>query len=230
MERHPHGCYNGIMETILEPLVRSPKFINYLDELNGYLRREESARRRFREMAEGQTRRAEFINGEVVNQMVARDNHSTTVHYLGRLLSVFVEANQIGAVRVEQALSGFTRNDYQPDVNFWKNEKASVLKGGTLIYPTPDFIAEVTSPSTEKYDRGVKFEDYAAHGVSEYWIVDPDSRFIEQFIERQGRYELKGKFSADQTIRSIVIAGFEMPVNAAIDANANRLLLKKFLV
>jgi Uma2 family endonuclease len=221
--------YDVVMETILEPLVRSPKFINYLNELNGFLRREELARQQFRQKADGETRRAEFINGEVVYQRVARDNHSTTVHHLGRLLSVFVEANQLGAVRVEQALSGFTRNDYQPDVNFWGNKKAAMLKAGTLLYPPPDFIAEVLSPTTEKYDRGVKFEDYAAHGVSEYWIVDPDAQFIEQFIERQGRYELKGNFRADQSIQSVAVAGLEIPVSAAFDSNVNRQLLKKFL-
>ncbi len=40
-------------------------------------------------------------------------------------------------------------------------------------FPAPDLIVEVLSESTEANDRGIKFEDYAAHGVVEYWIVDP---------------------------------------------------------
>ena len=42
-----------------------------------------------------------------------------------------------------------------------------------MKYPAPDFIAEILSPSTDERDRGIKFEDYAAHGVGEYWLLDP---------------------------------------------------------
>ena len=74
----------------------------------------------------------------------------------------------------------------------------------------------VLSESTEAIDRGIKFEDYAAHGVSEYWIVDPDQETIEQYLLQEGAYQLAVKVKTG-TIASAVVAGFEIPVRAVFD-------------
>jgi len=37
----------------------------------------------------------------------------------------------------------------------------------------PDMIIEILSPSTEKNDRILKYNEYMQAGVKEYWIVDP---------------------------------------------------------
>ncbi len=215
------------MEAILENLVRSPKFPDYVDELVEFRRRETEARARFRETMDEDVR-AEFINGEVVTEMSSRDRHTLSVHYISALVMLFVRVRKSGAARSEQALTEFPRNDYAPDLCFWAKEKSSQFTGETTLYPIPDFICEVLSPSTEKRDRGVKFEDYAAHGVSEYWIVDADKAIIEQYVARDGKFESVGAFS-DGVIRSCVIEGFEMPVIAAFDEKLNLDTLKALL-
>jgi Uma2 family endonuclease len=209
------------MEAILEPLVRSPKFISYVDELNGFLRREAEARQRFRESLNEDVR-AEFINGEVIVHMTARHARNITVRHICRLLDTFVESRRLGLVLQEQALTSFQRNDYAPDICYWDAEKASKFSGDMTVYPVPDLIVEVLSASTQRFDRGVKFEDYAAHGVRELWFADPDSHTIEQYVSRQGRFEAIGKISADETLRSSAIVGLEMPVKAAFDDQANQ--------
>ncbi len=221
------ACYNPGMEAILEPLVRSPKFLRYVEVLTDLRDREEIARRKFRDSLDEDIR-AEFINGEVVVQMTSRDKHTTTVRNIARLADIFAQTRGLGAVRPEKALTGFTRNDYAPDICFWLTAKSSHFTGNTTIYPAPDYICEVLSSSTESRDRGVKFEDYAAHGVGEYWIVDPEGEFIEQYVERGGRYELLGNFT-DGIIRSSVIVGIEMPVRAAFDDQLNVATLRTLL-
>lgn len=215
------------MEAILEKLVQSPKFPRYVGELNEVLRLEDVARKRFRETLDEDVRE-EFINGEVVTHMPARDRHSVSVQNIGRLLSVFVQINRLGAIRSEQALTEFSRNDYAPDICFWRVDEASRFAGDTLIYPVPAFICEVLSPSTESRDRGVKFEDYAAHGVLEYWMVDSELKFIEQYFLRESEYQLAGKFT-EGVIHSRAIEHFEMPVAAAFDDQANLEALRKLL-
>ena len=38
----------------------------------------------------------------------------------------------------------------------------------------PDFVLEVASDTTSRRDETVKWRDYAAFGVTEYWLFDPD--------------------------------------------------------
>lgn len=215
------------MEAILENLVRSPKFPEYVDELVEFRRRETEARARFRETMDEDVR-AEFINGEVVTEMSSRDRHTLSVHYISALVMLFVRVRKSGAARSEQALTEFPRNDYAPDLCFWAKEKSSQFTGETTLYPIPDFVCEVLSPSTETRDRGVKFEDYAAHGVSEYWIVDADRRMIEQYVAKDGVYELVGKFTTG-LVRSRAIDGFEMSVDSAFDDERNLDAQRKLL-
>ncbi len=215
------------MEAILEPLLRSPKLRLYVDELTETLRREQEARERFRESLNEDVR-AEFINGEVFVHSPARDAHTLTVQNLTRLLTTYVQVHRLGTGRSEQALTAFTRNDYGPDICFWKAAQAAGFKGSTTVYPVPDFICEVLSPGTENNDRQLKFEDYAAHGVEEYGIVDPEAQTIEQYVPAAGRYQRAGLHTSG-SIRSSVVEGFVIPVAAAFDETANLQALRVLL-
>jgi len=87
---------------------------------------------------------------------------------------------------------------------------------------------EVLSESTEALDRGIKFEDYAAHGVGEYWIVDPDQETIEQYLLHEGAYRLAVKVKTG-SIASAVVTGFEIPVRAVFDAATQLATLQAIL-
>ncbi|MDN5332307.1 MAG: hypothetical protein PWP45_1532 [Tepidanaerobacteraceae bacterium] len=84
-----------------------------------------------------------------------------------------------------------TKNVLQPDIVVICNKEG--LKG-TGYYGIPDLIIEVTSPSTSRKDRLLKFNKYEKVGVKEYWIVDPDGKFVSVFTlqenKRYGRPEL----------------------------------------
>ena len=59
-----------------------------------------------------------------------------------------------------------------------------------MHFPASDLVVEILSDSTEKNDRHVKFNDYASHGVKEYWIVDADKNNLEQYINNDGEFAL----------------------------------------
>lgn len=46
------------------------------------------------------------------------------------------------------------------------------------LYGAPDFVLEVTSPSTSSRDHIAKRRLYEAAGVREYWLFDPESRLL----------------------------------------------------
>lgn len=50
---------------------------------------------------------------------------------------------------------------------------------GNSFLNAPQFVMEVLSPSTEKYDRGEKKEIYCSEEIAEYWIVNLKQRQIE---------------------------------------------------
>jgi Uma2 family endonuclease len=40
----------------------------------------------------------------------------------------------------------------------------------------PDVIVEILSPESSTHDRKIKYSEYEAAGVREYWLIDPDHR------------------------------------------------------
>jgi Uma2 family endonuclease len=171
----------------------------------------------------------EFIDGDVVMHSPAKNRHLMASKHLLMLIELWVNGRDDGLVHVEKALCVFTRNDYEPDLVYFGAEKARTIRPDTMKFPVPDFVVEILSHSTESRDRGVKFEDYASHGVGEYWIVDPDEESIEQYLlAADGNYRLKLKMQSGE-ITSSVIAGFTIPIRAVFDAEENRVALSRFL-
>lgn len=213
----------------LEPLLHSPRLPDIAAVLNERLREEAERRERFyEEMSDDQ--KVEFIDGEVVMHSPARNRHLTTQLALATLLNTFVEKHDLGAVRVEKCLCVFPRNDYEPDIAFFGPEKASRFHSNTMKFPVPDFVVEVLSETTEHRDRGVKFEDYEAHGVREYWIIDPTEgrETIEQYVLEGGAFQLRLK-SGSGEIASQVIPNFRIPIRTIFDTKENLAALKAML-
>ena len=216
------------MDTLIEPLTRSPRLPLLLQELSGFVAQEAQRRQRFYdEMSE--EHKMEFINGEVVVQSPAKLKHLDATHHLLRLIGTYVTVHALGKVCSEKALVCLTRNDYEPDIVFFGPAKAATLEPNQMKFPAPDLVVEVLSSSTQQVDRGVKFEDYAAHGVAEYWIVDADAGSVEQYVlGAGGGYELTARAGGAE-IHSAVIRGLAIPVRAIFDEQENLRVLRAVL-
>lgn len=98
-----------------------------------------------------------------------------------------------------------------------------------MRFPIPDLAVEVLSESTENRDRGVKYEDFAVHGVAEYWIIDADRAVLEQYVlSENGDYELRLK-SGSGRIESVAVSGFVTEVEAFFDEEKNLAALRKLV-
>ena len=217
----------SLMSSVLEPLLESPRLPEYVQSLSQALAQERQRRDKFYEelTEEG---KFEFINGQVVMHSPARHRHTLAVQNLSQLLSTHVRLRDLGHVLTDKALCVFPRNDYEPDICFFGKQKAAQLKPDTLKYPVPDLIVEVLSETTEQNDRGVKFEDYAAHGVAEYWIVDPERETVERYVLHEDRYP-EARPQRTGEITSDVVAGFSVAVRAIFDPRANLEALRRLL-
>ena len=121
-----------------------------------------------------------------------------------------------------------TTYDYEPDICFFGNEKASRFSPEQIHFPAPDLSVEVLSSSTESMDRGVKFDDYASHGVSEYWIIDPVLETVEQYRLNEKVYDLTVKAKTGE-LESFAVPGFVIPVPAIFDEEVHQMALRQIL-
>ena len=72
-----------------------------------------------------------------------------------------------------------------PDIAGWRRERLPKLPDTAYIETPPDWVCEVLSPATERFDRTDKLTIYASFGVGHCWLVDPIVRTLEVFM-RQG--------------------------------------------
>lgn len=207
-------------QAILDQLMHSPRLPIIVRKLEQVVADEAAQRQAFYDqITEGD--KAEYINGEIIFHSPVKFCHLRTTKRLLVLLDTHVGFNDLGFVGYEKMLISLTRNDYEPDICYFSSDKAAQFTEEQMRFPAPDFIVEVLLDSTEGNDRGVKFKDYAAHGVQEYWIIDPVREMVEQYQLVQDRYELRIKSDSGE-IKSVVLPDFQIPVRAIFDDDLNR--------
>ncbi|WP_448519276.1 Uma2 family endonuclease [Rhodoflexus sp.] len=198
--------------SILQPILKSPDMWQLLEELNRQWQLEQERRHRFWEAVDG-TVKAEFINGEeIMYRSPVCGRHWMASKQLMRYLLPYVYDNRLGKVGYEKVMIRCTRNDYEPDVCFWTQERAATFEPHQSVFPPPDFVVEILSESTQERDRGIKMQDYATHNVQEYWLIDPDERTVEQYLLNEGKFSLHLKLNEEGTLHSVVIQGFSIPL------------------
>jgi Uma2 family endonuclease len=172
--------------------------------------------------------KVEFINGEIIVHSPVMKRHNSSTVLLSRLMSIYSDTHQLGFVGIEKIMITLTRNDYEPDICFFKKEKSIDFVENQSLFPAPDFIIEILSEGTKKRDRGVKFQDYQSHKIEEYWIIDPDHQTVEQYHLEDGEYELLLK-SSEGNIKSFTMTDFQIPIQSIFDEVINLETLKKLM-
>lgn len=102
-------------------------------------------------------------------------------------------------------------NVYQPDILFISNERKSILKEEG-VHGAPNFVVEILSPRTAKYDRGAKRDIYARTGVEELWIVDPELKTVQVFRFAESADAPVATYGIKQRFKSLTFPGLTVPV------------------
>ena len=219
------------MSDYAQKLFASPDAPLQIEALYQKLQDEKKRRHDFREWITPEIK-AEFINGEVVLHSPVKRRHWKVTDLLSRILSVFTGVKKLGSVGTEKVMISLTRNDYEPDLVFFLKAKADGFTDEQLLFPAPDFVVEILSKKTASKDKGVKKTDYAAHGIREYWIIDPVQQLIEQHLllsPNDKQYAPAKIFNIEQDIESWVIKEFIIPVEAIFNEQTNIETLQKLI-
>lgn len=209
-----------VIDPILKPVVQSVAFPELLEQLSAYWEDEQNRRLEFYNWVTPNMK-AEFIEGEIVVHSPVQLKHNKVCKRLLLFLELHIERNDLGFVGVEKIMIRLTRNDYEPDICFFSKDKSDAFDPSQTLFPAPDFVVEITSPSTESRDRGLKMEDYARHGITEYWIIDPDTEVVEQYLLADGTYQLHLS-TRTAVLQSTAVAGFSISARAIFDDAAYR--------
>lgn len=196
--------------TTIDDFLKAPNLRELLDELENAWQEEQRRRHQFwAEVDEG--KKAEFILGEIIYHSPVYGRHWMASSNITRWLLPYVYDNRLGKVGYEKVMVRLTRNDYEPDICFWKKEKSAQFQQKQSAFPPPDFVVEILSDSTKERDYGIKMTDYALHGVQEYWIVDVERVSVEQYLLDGNAFQLAQKLK-DGVLESEVISGFRMRI------------------
>lgn len=88
-----------------------------------------------------------------------------------------------------------------PDLAGWRRERYPRGPEQETFFTTePDWVAEILSRSTARYDRTDKLQIYARERVGYLWLVDPIERTLEVLVLSGERWLLHGTYRDAQLV------------------------------
>lgn len=156
----------------------------------------------------------QIIEGELYMTPAPTTEHQRISINLSSILHGYVSEHQLGKVfhaPVDVVLS--MTDVVQPDILFVAKERQNIITRKNIV-SAPDLVIKILSESTVPIDRKRKKELYLRHGVKEYWIVNPETRAVEQLILRKNKYEYSTHSGQDTfaspTIEGLIITADEV--------------------
>ena len=103
--------------------------------------------------------------------------------------------------------------EVSPDIAGWRMSTMPTLPPpDEPIRTVPDWVCEVLSPSSVRYDTGVKREFYARVGVSWMWNVDPSVKTVMVFELEHGEWVTRECACGDKFVQLPPFEHAEIPL------------------
>jgi Uma2 family endonuclease len=157
----------------------------------------------------------ELVDGFLVEEEMPDLVHETVVAWLMSTLRPWIVGRGGFVFGSEAKFALRPRTGRKPDVTVFHAGKVLPRRGPVRI--PPDIAVEVVSPTPRdaRRDRIEKVDDYAAFGIRQYWIVDPEQRSFEVFEHgRDGRYVRARGAVGGQLTDLPGLEGFTLDVDA----------------
>ncbi len=142
----------------------------------------------------------EILFGSLVTHPRPTPRHGAAAYALGGVVGSpyqFGNGGPGGWIFIVEPEIHFGPHVVVPDIAGWRLENSAGIAEKAWIDTPPDWLCEVLSPSTEKYDRHDKQRIYATYEVGHVWHVNPTTQLLEVY-ERQVRNWLRTHTFADQ--------------------------------
>ncbi|MCS6815571.1 MAG: Uma2 family endonuclease [Cyanobacteria bacterium] len=173
---------------------------------------------------DGTDTRYELVDGELID-MPSEPLENSDVAL--RLLLEFAKVVPLTWLRykdLELQVSGRRVTVRLPDITLLGEECRAALAGRTrgIItqdMPPPLAVIEVVSPGRANVIRDYRYKrsEYAARGIAEYWIVDPQEQKITVLTLVDGLYE-EAVYRGDDRVSSTVFPSIQITVSNILSA------------
>ncbi len=162
-------------------------------------------------------KRYEILDGELCVVPAPNTRHQRSFRELFNALVSHTRERKLGEVLsapYDVVLSD--ENVLQPDILFVCKERLGII-GDANIRGAPDLVIEILSPSNRRKDIEIKRKIYAAFGVREYWIVDPDMETVEVLVWGEKGYSSAGVLGSDDILSSPLLPELNLPLSSVFD-------------
>lgn len=159
---------------------------------------------------------AEIVGGELYTSPRPASPHSRAAGSLFRTLGGPFEDGENGPggwwFVIEPELH-FGADVVVPDIAGWRRERMPTVPNVAYFTLAPDWLCEVSSPSTKALDRRKKLPIYAAAGVQHVWLVDPLQQTLEVLRLELHRWPLVATHAADARVRAEPFHAIELALS-----------------
>lgn len=164
---------------------------------------------------DGTDTRYELVDGALVEMPPESQINLSIAKYLLFELAKHLPIALL-AVGTEVEVTGRRARCRLPDLLVHTDESHSALAGArratlTRDMPPPAIVIEVVSPGAENRDRDYRYKrtEYAARGIAEYWIIDPEREQVTLCLWVNGQYE-DTRYVGDTPLSSTIVPGFKL--------------------
>lgn len=170
-----------------------------------------------------ESERIEIIGGEAFMMAPPSRAHQEISGALFAQLYNFLEGKKCQVYAAPFAVRLFERDGETPeDVDTMVEPDISVVCDGDKLdnhgcKGAPDLVIEILSPSTRRHDRLVKLDLYQRAGVREYWIVDPENKAVQVFLQDgSGSLKIHEDYGREDVAKVNVLNGCFVELNRVL--------------
>jgi Uma2 family endonuclease len=100
-----------------------------------------------------------------------------------------------------------------PDLAGWKRDRMPQMPSVAYFKLPPDWVCEVSSPSTAALDRNRKLHVYGREGIPHCWIVDPLVKTLEVFRLEKGNWTAVVAHAGNARVKAEPFAAAELDLS-----------------
>jgi Uma2 family endonuclease len=165
---------------------------------------------------DGTDTRYELVNGVLVEMPPEAEENNDIARKLLFELAKHLPIALLAHKDTEIEVTGQRATGRIPDVLVHTEASKAAVTGATRAtitrdMPPPALVIEVVSPGQANRERDYRYKhtEYAARGIAEYWIVDPETTQVTLCLWVNGRYEDR-LYSGAEPLKSTVVPAFRL--------------------